>query len=56
MVGEHHRRINARPYVLSSLNYLFQNKWAPLSSYLIHNAVEFKIRASYCLIQRVAGG
>ncbi|MEZ9287956.1 signal transduction histidine-protein kinase/phosphatase UhpB [Vibrio lentus] len=25
-------------------NYLFQNKWAPLSSYLIHNAVEFKIR------------
>ena len=25
-------------------NYLFQNKWAPLSSYLIHNVVEFKIR------------
>lgn len=25
-------------------NYLFQNKWAPLSSYLINNVVEFKIR------------
>ncbi|MFL7049498.1 signal transduction histidine-protein kinase/phosphatase UhpB, partial [Vibrio cyclitrophicus] len=25
-------------------NYLFQNKWAPLSSYLINNIVEFKIR------------
>lgn len=33
-------------------NYLFQNKWAPLSSYLINTVVEFKIRhiALYSLL------
>ena len=33
-------------------NYLFQNKWAPLSSYLINNVIEFKIRhiALYSLL------